>query len=386
MTACPPQTIRVTLDDQRGYDILAGHGLLADCGTIIRENAGLRQIFVVRDAQVDVHAATLDQSLRAAGFAPVFITLPEGETAKTWPHLIRTVDTLLDARADRHALVVALGGGVTGDHAGFAASITLRGLDYIQIPTTLLAQVDSSVGGKTGINTAQGKNLVGSFCQPRLVVIDPAELDTLPDRQMRAGYGETVKYAFINDPAFFTWLETNGEKLLARDPAALTHAIATSCAAKAAIVMQDEHEAGPRALLNFGHTFGHALEAVCGFDRRLLHGEGVSIGMALAFDVSVAMGLCPAADATRATTHLRRMGLPTRIADIADLPETRAQDLIDLMGHDKKNKGGRIGFVLTRGIGHAFTTLDADMGAVARVLDASLTRSGKKLSHGRPRP
>jgi len=364
--------IRVALDGVRDYDILIGRETLAQAGALIAQRFGVRRVFVVRDAQVEAHAAILEASLHASGHSVVTVTLEEGESAKTWPALEATVETLLEARAERGALIVALGGGVTGDHAGFAAAITLRGLDYIQIPTTLLAQVDSSVGGKTGINAPQGKNMIGAFHQPRLVLIDPATLATLPDRQMRAGYAEIVKYAFINDPAFFTWLEANGQDVLAREDTALTRAIATSCAAKASIVGADERESAGRALLNFGHTFGHALEAACAFDRRLLHGEAVGIGMALAFDTSVRMGLCDTADAERAINHMKALGMPTRIADINKFPKVTVEALIDLMTHDKKAKGGKLTFILTAGIGRAFITTEADISAVAQAIAASM--------------
>jgi 3-dehydroquinate synthase len=259
-----------------------------------------------------------------------------------------------------------------GDHTGFAAAITLRGLDYIQVPTTLLAQVDSSVGGKTGINTSHGKNLVGAFYQPRLVLIDTETLTTLPERHMLAGYAEIVKYAFIRDTAFFEWLEANGADVIARAPDALTHAIATSCQAKADIVGTDEREAAARALLNFGHTFGHALEAACQYDRRLLHGEAVSVGMALAFATSAHMGLCPEADATKAIAHMARMDLPTRISDIQDFPALTAEQIIDLMGSDKKASGGRLTFILSRGIGQAFITQDVDMNIMHTIISRSL--------------
>lgn len=365
------RTLRVRLDGARDYDILIGSGLIARAGETFRERFGPRRFFIVRDAHVSALAHTLEASLKAAGHDVQTRALIEGEGAKTWDALQLTVNWLMEERVDRDCMVIALGGGVAGDHAGFAAAVTLRGLDYIQIPTTLLAQVDSSVGGKTGINADQGKNLIGAFHQPRLVMADTDTLASLPPRQLHAGYAEIVKYAFINDSGFFDWLEKHGSAVIAREPNALTHAVATSCANKAAIVGADEREASGRALLNFGHTFGHALEGACKFDRRLLHGEAVAIGMALAFDTSVRMGLCPAADAARAIAHIKRVGLPTRIADIKDFPAIHEGGLIDLMAHDKKTRGGRLTFILSRGIGHAFVSQDADIMAVRSALEAS---------------
>lgn len=370
-----PQKLRVLLDGKRDYDIIIERDVLARTGSILRERFGDRRLFVVRDPRVEPHFQTLSASLTQAGFSFGSIVLPEGESAKSWDCLQKTIAALLEAKADRHTMVLALGGGVVGDHAGFAAAMTLRGLDYIQIPTTLLAQVDSSVGGKTGINTAQGKNLIGAFHQPALVLIDTATLATLPDREMRAGYAEIVKYAFINDPEFFEWLEKSGRDVLIRLDGALTHAIATSCAAKAAVVAADEREAGLRALLNFGHTFAHALEAACEYDRRLLHGEAVSIGMSLAFEVSAKMGLCTDEDTARAVGHLIRMGLPTKIADIKEFPRVSPDMLIDFMSHDKKVEGGRLTFIMTSGIGRAFATKDVSMTCVRETLAESMRTS-----------
>ena len=258
-----------------------------------------------------------------------------------------------------------------GDIAGFAAAVVLRGLDYVQVPTTLLAQVDSAVGGKTGINTRSGKNLIGAFHQPRLVIADTATLDTLPERERRAGYAEVVKYGLIDDAAFFTWLEDNGERALAGDSDALRHAVATSCAAKADIVAADEREAGRRALLNLGHTFAHALEVETGFGDALLHGEAVAIGMVLAFDLSVRLGLCPAADAERVRRHLEKRRLPGRLTDIAG-PSWSADSLIAHMSGDKKRRGGDLVLVLVRGIGEAFVSRDVPLDDVGAVLTGAL--------------
>lgn len=357
------KTLHVSLDHNRDYDIVIGAGLLRDAAGLIAQRFDTRRLLVIADPNAQGHLPR--------DFNKDLLVLEEGEGAKSFQALERTLHWILDRKPDRKTMIVALGGGVVGDHAGFAAAIALRGLDYVQVPTTLLAQVDSSVGGKTGINAAHGKNLIGAFHQPKLVIIDTDTLSTLPERQMMAGYAEIVKYAFIGDPAFFAWLSDNGAKVLDRDQAALEHAIATSCAAKAAIVAADERENGARALLNFGHTFAHALEAACGYDRRLLHGEAVSIGMALAFDASARMGLCPQEEADRAIAHMRALGLRTRIADIDGFPIASPDDLIELMGSDKKVSGGKLTFILSRGIGKAFVTQDVDMDAVRESLISS---------------
>jgi 3-dehydroquinate synthase len=276
---------------------------------------------------------------------------------------------MLEARIERGSMILALGGGVIGDLAGFAASILLRGIEFIQIPTTLLAQVDSSVGGKTGINTAQGKNLVGSFHQPRMVLADIDALESLPRRELLAGYAEVVKYGLINDPAFFSWLETHGADLIDGDPAARRHAVMTSCAAKAAIVAADEREADQRALLNLGHTFGHALEAECGYSGELLHGEAVAIGMVMAFELSAMLGFCPSEDPARVARHLASVGLPTSPAAIGRGFD--ASRLVHHMRQDKKVKDGRLTFVLARGIGRAFLSREVEPAQ----LDALLARA-----------
>lgn len=353
-------TVPVKLGGGRDYDIAIGAGVLAGINKVI---AG-RRVLTICDDGAKHH-------LPDALSKPV-LYLPPGEGSKSFAALEKTLDWILSQKPDRKTIIIAFGGGVTGDHAGFAAAITLRGLDYIQVPTTLLAQVDSSVGGKTGINAKQGKNLIGAFHQPKAVLADINVLASLPDRQMRAGYAEIVKYAFIGNAPFFAWLEDNGAKVLAREPAALTHAIATSCDAKAKIVVLDEKESGARALLNFGHTFAHALEAACGYDRTILHGEAVGIGMALAFDTSLRMGLCE--DAHFAIDHMKRLGLPVRIADIDGFPTVTPDKLIDLMAGDKKMANGKLTFILSRGIGAAFVTQDVDMNAVRAALASSLER------------
>lgn len=376
------ESVHVALGD-RGYDILVGDGAMAQLGEAVASRFGKRRAFIVTDDQVARHwlkpaRAVLD----AAGCASREVVLPSGEASKSFSRLEQLLDQMLAARLGRDGLVVALGGGVVGDLAGFAAAITLRGLDFVQVPTTLLAQVDSSVGGKTAINTRHGKNLVGSFHQPGLVLIDTSVLDTLPRREVLAGYAEVLKYGLIRDRGFFEWLEVNGARVLAGDSDARRHAIVESCRAKARVVAADEREAGERALLNFGHTFGHALEAEAGFDGRLLHGEAVSIGMVLALDLSRAMGLCPGQDADRARRHLDAVGLPMDIAGIRDADTWQVPDLVNHMRHDKKVLAGRMRFVLARGIGDAFVTAEVEEADVAAVIAASL--SGNSIGAAGP--
>jgi 3-dehydroquinate synthase len=363
---------RVAVDlGPRSYDILVGGGLIARAGGLIAPRLKDRRALIVTDATVArFYLDELARSLEAAGIRQESIVLPPGEATKDFRHLEDLANRLLQARIERGSMILALGGGVIGDLAGFAASIVLRGIDFIQIPTTLLAQVDSSVGGKTGINTAQGKNLVGSFYQPRLVLADIDALDTLPRRELLAGYAEVVKYGLINDPAFFTWLETHGADLVDGDGPARRHAVMTSCAAKAAVVAADEREADQRALLNLGHTFGHALEAECGYTGELLHGEAVAIGMVMAFELSAMLGLGPSEDAARVARHLASVGLPTSPAAIGRGFD--ASRLVHHMRQDKKVKDGRLTFVLARGIGRAFLSRDVEMGQVEALLERSL--------------
>ena len=340
----------------RGYEILVGAGLLAQAGAQLRQIMRGDQAVIVTDRNVATfYLAPLEASLGAAGIAHHAVVLPPGEETKDFVHFARLAEDILALGIERRTILVALGGGVVGDLTGFAAATLLRGIDFVQIPTTILAQVDSSVGGKTGIDTSQGKNLVGAFHQPRLVLADSDTLRTLPGRELRAGYAEMVKYGFIRDRAFFAWLEEHGAALLAGDEAALRHAVVVSCRAKAAVVAADEHESGERALLNFGHTFGHALEAETGFGAALLHGEAVAIGMALAFDFSARLGFCPPEDAERAGRHLAQASLPT----VIPRPNGRAFTADALIAHmrkDKKVRGGRITLVLARGIGEAFVS------------------------------
>ncbi len=364
-----PERVTVNLG-ARGYDILVAPGLVAAAGRHIAPLlAQPRTAIVTDDTVAGLYLERLGTSLSEAGIEWTAIQVAPGESRKNFSTLESVLDRLLEARIERQDTVIALGGGVIGDLAGFAASILRRGVDVIQIPTTLLAQVDSSVGGKTGINARQGKNLIGTFHQPRLVLSDTGALDTLPPRELRAGYAEIVKYALIGDADFLTWLETNGEAVLAGDAAARTHAIVTSCRAKAAIVAADEREAGERALLNLGHTFAHALEAETGYDGSVLHGEAVAAGLVLAFELSARLGLCAPEDAQRIARHLRAVGLPAGPGDLG-LGRTPAT-LHAHMAHDKKSRGGRVTFVLARAVGETFLCDTVEPAEVEAVLAAA---------------
>jgi 3-dehydroquinate synthase len=372
----PVETIvRVDLG-ARAYDILIGDDLLDRAGALLVPHLSHPRLAIITDETVaKLHLDRLRAACADAGIATAALALPPGEGTKSWRGLERTVEWLVSERIGRDDTVAAFGGGVIGDLAGFAAAILRRGVRFVQLPTTLLAQVDSSVGGKTGINSVLGKNLVGAFHQPGLVLADTGLLATLPPRELRAGYAEVVKYGLLGDAAFFGWLEANGTALLAGDAAARAHAVRRSCEMKAEIVVRDETEQGDRALLNLGHTFGHALEAATGYSDRLLHGEAVAIGCALAFDTSAALGLCSPEDARRVVTHFRAAGLGTALADVsAPLPD--AGGLLDLMAQDKKVRNGRIAFVLARGIGEAVLRRDVDLAVVRRVLDAHLAARG----------
>ena len=359
-------TVRVALAE-RSYDIAIGRGLLSGLGQRIAALRPSAAAAIVTDETVaQLHAPAAEAALAAAGIRSTRITVPPGESSKSWPHLERVCDALLAARIERRDLVVALGGGVVGDLAGFAAAIVRRGLDYVQVPTSLLAQVDSSVGGKTAIDARLGKNLIGAFHQPILVIADTAVLDTLPVREFRAGYAEVAKYGLINDAAFFAWLEANWRDVFAGGPAR-EHAIAVSCRAKAAIVARDERETGDRALLNLGHTFGHAFEAAAGYSDRLLHGEAVGLGMALAFAFSARLGLLPQQEADRVTAHLAGVGLPTRVSQIpGEAPSL--ERLMELIAQDKKVTRGTLTFILARGIGQSFIAPDVDAAEVRAFL------------------
>jgi 3-dehydroquinate synthase len=352
----------------RSYEVRIGTGLTDRAGTEIAPLLARPRLAVVTDQTVAaLHLPRLRAALEGQGIAVQALVLPAGEATKGWTHLAQTVEWLLEAKVERRDVVVAFGGGVIGDLVGFAAAILRRGVRFVQIPTTLLAQVDSSVGGKTGINTPQGKNLVGAFHQPSLVLADIALLDTLPRRDLLAGYGEVVKYGLLGDAAFFDWLEVHGPALARGDREARLHAVRRSVEMKAGIVARDETEEGERALLNLGHTFCHALEKATGFSDRLLHGEGVAIGCGLAFALSQRLGLCPQEDPGRVMAHLAAMGMKARLRDIpGDLPEP--EGLVALMGQDKKVIDGRLRFVLARGIGQAFVAEDVHPAMVAELI------------------
>ena len=352
------EKLRVELGE-RAYDILIGPDLIAAAGEHIAPLMRRKQAVIVTDAIVARPLlAPLQQSLDAASIAHQTITLPPGEGTKDLAHFGRLVDDILACNIERGTMLVALGGGVVGDIAGFAAATLLRGIDFVQIPTTLLAQVDSSVGGKTAINTKAGKNLLGAFYQPRLVLADTGAMATLPRRELLAGYAEVVKYGLIADAEFFDWLDVEGDKVCDLDPAALNRAVLTSCRMKAEIVAGDERETGDsRALLNFGHTFGHALEAETGFGDALLHGEAVALGMVLAFDFAVRLGIASGQDATRVRRHIERLGLPSELGAIG--LAGKADALLAHMGKDKKVRDGRITLILPRRIGDAYVMRDA---------------------------
>jgi 3-dehydroquinate synthase len=374
---CDSVTVDVALGD-RAYDIVIGRDVLPSLGQRISALRPGARAAVVTDRNVAKHWLEKTMaSLSQGGVGASHIIVEEGEGSKTYAGLERVSEALVSAKIERGDLVIALGGGVVGDLAGFAAAILRRGVDFVQVPTSLLAQVDSSVGGKTGINSPQGKNLLGAFHQPVLVIADTAVLDTLSPRQFRAGYAEVAKYGLLGDEAFFTWLESNYADIFAGG-AAREHAIATSCRAKAAIVGRDERETGERALLNLGHTFGHALEAATGFSDRLFHGEGVAIGMVLAAEFSAELGMIGHADAERVRSHLAEVGLPTHLQDIAGFAQEGLADadaLMTLMAQDKKVKRGRLTFILLRAIGRAVIAPDVEPSRVRDFLKARLQRT-----------
>jgi 3-dehydroquinate synthase len=357
-----PVNVEVALGD-RAYDIVIGRGVLASLGErVARLRPGVRTAVVTDRTVAKYWLEPAEASLAAAGIPTSRIVVEEGEISKTYAGLEKVSEALIAAKIERNDLVIALGGGVVGDLAGFAAAILRRGVDFVQVPTSLLAQVDSSVGGKTGINSPQGKNLLGAFHQPVLVVADTAVLDTLSPRQFRAGYAEVAKYGVLGDEAFFTWLENNHSDI-SRGGAAREHAIATSCRAKAGVVSRDERETGERALLNLGHTFGHALEAATGFSDRLFHGEGVAIGMTLAAQLSARLGMIGEADAARVERHLIEAGLPTRLQDIAGFAQEGLADadaLMALMSQDKKVERGKLTFILLEAVGRAVIAKDVE--------------------------
>ena len=365
-----PIIVNVPLGE-RGYDIAIGRGLIAELGKRVAALRPGAAVAIVSDETVAARYLGLaEQALTAAGVRTSRVVVPAGEASKSWRMLENVCEQLLAARIERGDLIVALGGGVVGDLAGFAAAIVRRGVSVVQVPTTLLAQVDSSVGGKTGINSAHGKNQIGAFYQPVLVIADTGLLDTLPAREFRAGYAEVVKYGLIGDAGFFAWLEANWRDVLSGGPAR-EHAIATSCRAKAITVANDERESGERALLNLGHTFGHALEAAAGFSGRLLHGEAVAIGVALAFAFSARRGLLASAEAARVERHLAAVGLPTKPSDVT-FEWPGADALMALMAQDKKARRGKLTLILARGIGASFVAPDADPAEVRAFLAEKL--------------
>ncbi len=363
------ETVHVPLGD-RSYDVRIGEGLIAGAGDEIRALLPRPRVAVLTDETVA--AAHLDALRRGLGeIDMVSLTLPAGESTKSWSSLERSVEWMLAEKIERRDVMIALGGGVIGDLGGFAAAILRRGIRYIQVPTSLLAQVDSSVGGKTAINSPAGKNLIGAFHQPSLVMADIGVLETLTPRNFLAGYGEVVKYGLLGDAAFFDWLETDGPAMAAGDRGLRAHAVKRSVEMKAEIVARDETEQGDRALLNLGHTFCHALEAATGYSDRLLHGEGVAIGCALAFELSARLQLCAQEDPSRVRAHLKAMGMKTDLADIpGDLPGAEA--LVDLMAQDKKVIDGQLRFIMARGIGQAFVTSDVPREAVVTLLTDAL--------------
>ncbi len=368
------ETVHVPLGD-RSYDVIIGEGLIANAASELRPLLPRPRVAVLTDENVaHAHLDALQSGL--GDIQMTALSLPVGEATKSWPALEKSVEWLLAEKLERRDVMIALGGGVIGDLGGFAAAIVRRGIRFVQIPTSLLAQVDSSVGGKTAINSGHGKNLVGAFHQPALVLADIGVLDTLAPRDFLAGYGEVVKYGLLGDAEFFAWLETNGPALATGDRALRTHAIKRSVEMKADIVARDETEQGDRALLNLGHTFCHALEAATGYSDRLLHGEGVAIGCALAFELSARLGLCSQEEPSRVRAHLKAMGMKTDLADIpGDLPD--ADRLIDLMGQDKKVIDGKLRFILARGIGEAFVTDDVPRETLHGVLQDALSSIGR---------
>ena len=368
------RSVRVALGE-RAYDVLIGPGLLDEVGRAVAAQGPKAKCIVVTDSNVaKLYLPALETSLKAEGRLAGSIVVPAGEASKSFSELEPLCSKLLGLGLERGDFVVAFGGGVIGDLAGFAAGIVQRGIRFVQVPTSLLAQVDSSVGGKTGINTAQGKNLIGVFHQPTLVIADTATLKTLPARQMRAGYAEVVKYGLLGDAAFFAWLEKNHAAVFAFDSEALTKAIETSVKAKAEIVRRDELEQGERALLNLGHTFGHAFEAWTGYSDRLLHGEAISIGMCLAFRLSEQLGLAPGGSAKRVAAHFAEVGLPTNISAIpGDRPDV--ETLLTLMQQDKKVRHGELLLVLARAIGEAFLTRDVQRDALKDFLAAEINEA-----------
>ncbi|MEJ6708397.1 MAG: 3-dehydroquinate synthase [Amylibacter sp.] len=365
------EQVHVDLAD-RSYDIKIGTDLLHQSGAFIAPFLQRKKVAIITDETVaGLHLETLLAGLRSEGIEAVTLTFPAGEATKSWANIQKSVEWLLSEKIERDDILIAFGGGVIGDLAGFAASILRRGIRFVQIPTTLLAQVDSSVGGKTGINSPHGKNLVGAFYQPQLVLADVSVLGTLAPRDYLSGYGEVAKYGLLGDVAFWYWLEENAKAAADGDVSKRIYAVKRSCEMKAEIVARDEHERGDRALLNLGHTFGHALEAATGYSDRLLHGEGVSIGCSLAFEVSQRLGFCAQEAPSRVRAHFKAMGMKCDLSEISgDLPD--ADGLIALMGQDKKVRAGVIGFIMACGLGDTFATRDVDLDVVKSVLNDAL--------------
>jgi 3-dehydroquinate synthase len=360
--------------DTRSYDIVIGEDILDAVDSYIPFSLSERLCFILTDETVEKagYAETLKEAIKATGATDIHImSVPAGESSKSFDKFQEVLEWMLDRKVNRQSVLFALGGGVVGDLGGYAAASILRGISFIQVPTTLLAQVDSSVGGKTGINTLYGKNLVGAFYQPQAVVCDLKLLASLPERQLKAGYAEVVKYGLIQNEEFFEWLDEHSESLLSGDLKSMAHAVNVSCAEKAAIVSADEKEGGIRALLNLGHTFGHAFEASAGYDGSLLHGEAIAVGMVIAFQLSHKMDLCTEANVQRVVSHFKSCGLPTCLKDISGAINHDAQWLLQTMAHDKKVYKGQLTFILTRGIGQSFVCRDVQDSDVLAVLEES---------------
>ena len=373
-TLSPPLSVRVDLGE-RSYDILIGEGLLARAGALIGPFVSQSRVFVISDETVwSLHGEALRAGLSANGMTAIETVLPAGEGTKNWAQLGEVLDWLLAQGAGRDDALIAFGGGVIGDLTGLAASLMKRGMKFVQMPTTLLAQVDSSVGGKTAVNSGHGKNLVGAFYQPKLVIADTQILKTLPERERRAGYAEIIKYGLINDRPFFDWLSDHGTDVLALEPAAIAEAVAVSCRSKAGIVAQDEREGGVRALLNLGHTFGHALEAVNGYRPNLLHGEAVGTGMVLALRYSARLGLMTAGDAEIAAGLIAQSGLETVLSRVPGGPYD-AEALVQAIQQDKKARAGKLPLILAKGLGESFIYPDADLQDVQAFLTEELQKS-----------
>ncbi|MFD2206912.1 3-dehydroquinate synthase [Kiloniella antarctica] len=371
---------RLTVDlGDRSYDILVGENLVTNAGKLVQPFLKQQRTFIITDENVAKHhLATLEDALSFEGITSKSLILPYGEQTKSFGQLEKVIDFLLENKIDRKSTLIAFGGGVIGDLAGFAAATVMRGIDFIQIPTTLLSQVDSSVGGKTGINTSRGKNLVGSFHQPQIVLADIGLLQTLPHRELLAGYAEVVKYGLINNPNFFAWLEDNGAQVVGGSHQIQTQAVLTSCKAKADIVALDERESGARGLLNLGHTFGHALEAEARYNGSLLHGEAISIGMVMAHDLSAELGLCHVKDAQIVRAHFQKIGLPIETSFVSSNAlggkKLEVSRLMDHMSRDKKVSDGRLTFVMTKGIGQAYLDNAVDITTVSEFLERTVTK------------